>query len=177
MSLKINDKIKKELQDKGILLNDGIPVLLTIYFNYKPTYAPPELIRKILSTNIINVDYSTGTYTWNTSLFEGQEENFSWIEEYMELFKVVNKDRKGLRSSVMKNMKKLFMNYPDVRKDEVMKATEEYIKTVDNPQFLISGHKFISNKDGEPLKDYIDELRASKVNKPEYASNPFNKII
>lgn len=177
MSLKINEEVKKELQSKGIPLKDGLPVLLSIYFNLEPEYIPKELKVKVLSTNIVSIDYESDTIVWNTSLFDGQENNFEWIEEYMEMFKSVNKDRRGLKSSVLKRMKKFFMTYPDIRKDEVMEATSSYLKTIENPTYCITSHKFISNEHGEPLKDWVDEIRKSKTNKPEYSPNPFTRLI
>ena len=177
MNLKINQEVKDRLQEKGIPLKEGIPVLLSIYFGYNPTYIPKSLKIDVLSTNIVNIDYESNSYTWNVTLFEGQEEEFGWVTEFMDMFKNVNKDRRGLKSTALKRMKKLFSTYPDIRKDEVFEATREYINSVKDPMFIMTSHKFISNEQGEPLKDYIDELRSNKKESSQVKNNPFRRII
>lgn len=177
MNLKINEEVKQELQRIGVHLNEGIPILLGIYFGYSPEYIPHSLRTKVLSSKIISMDYKSETLDWKIPLFEGKEEEFGWVEEYMDMFKKINKDRRGLKSTAIKRMKKFFATYPDIRKEEVFQATKEYMKTVSDPTYLITSHKFISNIEGEPLKDWVDTIRTYKRDDKNPDFKPFKRIV
>lgn len=177
MNLLINKEIKQLLKEAGISINDGIPVLLSIYFNLKPDYLPQDLVRKVLSAKIVTMNYKDGTseIEWVVPLFQGEvKSTFDWIGEFMDLFSAVNTERRGIRSYVEKYMRKLFAENPDIRKDEVFSATKAYISEVDNPMYLMKSHKFISNRDGTPLLDKIIEMRE---NQTKHIENPFKRII
>ena len=183
MNLLINEEIKSILKSKGIPLHQGVPFLLSVYFNYLPDYFPEDLRKRIFTTNIFTVDLSSKKSSssldvvWNTPLFQGQAvDPFDWIDEYMNLFGKLNKKRKGNRSYVMGRMKETFMKHPDIRKEEVLEAAKKYLSTVDDPTYVISADKFISNIKGTPLLDFIMELRSSK-NEEGTNQNPFKKII
>ena len=45
------------------------------------------------------------------------------------MFSKINTKRRGDRSYVLKYMKELFTNYPDIRKEEVLEATKQYLLT------------------------------------------------
>ena len=179
MNLVINPEIKEILKDKGISLKDGIPILLGIYFNYKADYFPSDLIKKILSCKIVTVNYenSKTNIVWNVPVFEGQKtmDSFDWIKDFMDMFSKINTKRRGDRSYVVKYMKELFTNYPDIRKEEVLEATKQYLSEIENPIYLMKSHKFIKNIDGTPLLDRILYMRETKRN--VNSNNSFRRII
>lgn len=180
MNLEINEEVKSILRSKGISQHEGIPFLLSVYFKYIPSYIPVELKRRIYSTNILTIDYGADSkdpeIIWNIPLFKNQSINkFDWIKEYMDKFGAVNSRRRGTRSYVEKRMRDLFSKNPDIRKEEVLKAVDHYISTLDNPMYIISSHKFISNEQGTPLLDLIMDLRVT--DNEEHVLNPFKRII
>ena len=182
MSLEINEEVKSILKAKGISLTEGIPFLLSTYYEYFPSYFPDKLKRKIYSTNIFTFEYEVGEspkLVWKVPLFKGQAvDHFDWITQFMDMFGKINPDRRGARSYVVDRMKKLFAKYPDIRKDEVLDATRHYLNTVENPIYVLKSHKFISNTQGTPLLDTIMELRDKKISSSSNINiNPFKKII
>ena len=154
-----NSKVKEELQRKGVSLQDGLSYLICIYYDMFPTYVPAALETKILSANIITKDYASGTIKWKMSLFEEQETGFEWVKEWMDLFKSVNPERRGVKADVLRRMKKFFANNPSVRKEQVFKATETYLKSVDHPMYCKKSHKFIYEQDGSSmLLDFVQNI-------------------
>ena len=91
------------------------------------------------------------------------------------MFSKINTKRRGDRSYVLKYMKELFTNYPDIRKEEVLEATKQYLSEIENPIYLMKSHKFIKNIDGTPLLDRILYMRETKGNVNN--NNSFRKII
>lgn len=178
MNLKINDEVKSILRLKGIQIKEGIPFLVSTYFGYMPDYIPEDLKRKVYSCNIFTLDYTSNPpkIEWKVPLFEGQVvDNFDWIKDYMDMFKAINPQRRGSRSYALKRMKELFTLHPEIRKEDVMLATREYLSEITDPQYVMLSHKFISNEQGTPLLDRIKERGFTSSNKPTI--NPFKKII
>lgn len=159
LPLDINSEIKEELTSKGIPIHDGLGYLMCLYYGISPSYISPELERKVLSTNIVNKDYSNDSIKWNISLFEEQETGFEWVVEWMDLFKEVNPERRGVKADVLRRMKKFFMNNPSIRKDEVFEATKAYLRSVSDPRYCKKSHKFIYEIDNSSmLGDYVERL-------------------
>lgn len=159
INIEVNSQIKEAFKSKNVPLHDGIGYLLCVYYGVTPSYFSEELTRKVLSTGIVSVDYSSNTVKWNIELFEEQEIGFEWIVEWMDLFKSVNPERRGVKAEALKRMKKFFMNNPAVRKDQVFEATKAYLRTVDNPIYCKKSHKFIYEIDGSSmLSDYVERL-------------------
>lgn len=157
--VEINPEIRQILTQKAIPIHDGVAFLLCLYYGVTPSFIPEELERRVLSSNILTKDYSDDTIKWNKSLFEEQETGFEWISDWMDLFKVRNPERRGIKADVLRRMKKFFVNNPAVRKDEVFKATENYLSSVSDSLYVKKSHKFIYEQDGSSmLKDYIDNL-------------------
>ena len=163
----VNPKIKEILSSINVSVHDGLCYLFCVYYGIDPSYIPMELKQKILATRIVTKDYDTGEITWKVPLFEGQEIGFEWIDEFMNLFRDLNPARKGTKSMVLSRMKKFFMNNPSVRKEDVMEATKLYLKSVDNPEYLKLSHKFIQEKDGSMLEDWIETYENLKTNKSQ----------
>lgn len=162
-TLVINSDILNILKENNITQEGGVSYLLLLYYNLRPSYIPENLERKILSLGIVNMDYNTKTLVWYIPLFEEGEKSFEWVKEWMDLFKTINPERKGIKADVIKRMKKFFSNNPDVRVDEVIEATKNYLRTVSSPTYCKKSHKFIYEQDNSSmLLDYVMQLRESK---------------
>lgn len=167
--LEVNSEIKEKLKAKSIPINDGLAYLVCLYYNIDPSYIPSELKRKVLASGIISKDYSSDTIEWRINLFQETENGFEWISEWMNLFKAVNPERRGIRADVLKRMKKFFANNPSVRKDDIFKATEMYLESVENPKYCKKSHKFIYEIDGSSmLLDYIESIEEREEMKRVY---------
>lgn len=161
----INSEIKEILRSYHITVNDGIAYLLSVYFDVKPSYTPLDLVERMNRTNILGLDGSR-TLQWNVPLFEDQVTGFEWVyNEWLELFSRANREKKGGKREAVSRMKKFFSTYPDVRKDEIMAATEMYIRSVQNAKYLMISHYFISKGIGaertENLYEWVMKYRNS----------------
>ena len=163
IAFNFNTEVKDILTRHNISLHDGITYLLCVYYGTDPSYIPQELERKVLTTNIVTKDYESNEIKWNYPLFEEQETGFEWVSEWMDLFKAVNPERRGSKADVLRRMKRFFMNNPSVRKDDVFKATQNYLKTISEPMYCKKSHKFIYEIDGSSmLLDYVENIESSK---------------
>lgn len=168
----INPEIKEKLQEEKIRpYDDALCYLMCLYYNIKPTYIPENLINKILATGIINRDYITGEITWKINFLSEDISNFEWINEYRNLFKSINPERVGVKNQCISRMKRFFINNPSIRKDDIIEATKNYIRQVDNPKYLKSADYFIYY-DGENslLKEYIERLPKKVINEQSYSN-------
>lgn len=163
IKIEFNPKIVEILKRSNISLDDGISYLLSAYYKFDPSYIPEELKRKVLSTGILTRDYNTNEVKWKVPLFEGGVTNFEWVVDFMDMFSRVNPSRRGVKSIAITRMKTFFVNNPSVRMQDVMEATELYIKSVDDPQYLMKSHKFIYTQDGSTLEEWIHILNDSKT--------------
>lgn len=164
--MKINIEIKEVLKENKINKDDGLTFLLAVYFNLKPSFFNNGLAQSILAAGILVIDKHS-TIQWNVPLFEGQNTAFEWVTDWMESFKSINKDRKGAKATCINRMKKFFAENPDVRKDEIISATNMYFRSVDNPKYLKTSHKFIMEGVGltkhSELGVWIDKLRENET--------------
>ena len=161
--LEINSEIRQIFTSKNIPIHDGVAYLLCLYYGVIPSFIPEELKRRVLATNILTKDYSDDTIKWNISLFEEQETGFEWISEWMDLFKEKNPERRGVKADVLRRMKKFFINNPSIRKEEIFKATKNYLNSVSDPIYVKKSHKFIYEQDGTSmLKDYLESLEKTE---------------
>ena len=146
----INPDIVEELRIQGIEKEAGLRCLLSIYFGVEkesyPSDTTVETMSKIEGSGIIKREYKSDRVIlkWAIPLFsQEKDESFAWISEYMDAFSKINPTRRGTKSAVLKRMKKFFTANPEVRLDDVKAATNAYIKTVNDPQYLKFSHKFI----------------------------------
>ena len=151
MMLTINPEIKQALTEFKIDRDKGLLALLGIYFgvNINNT-TDPLVIRALNVSKIVVKDYpNRGEIKWNIPLFLGMEdENFRWVIEWDNMFGVMNKDRQDGASMCTARMKTWFQKYPQYRKDDVLKATKNYLNTVKNAQYLVRSAKFIFEGSG-----------------------------
>lgn len=154
--MQLNSEIKQILQQHNIDVPAGILALLGIYFNIDITRVYSEdTIKAINLTKIVEKDYKTETLIWNVSLFEGQETAFDWVLEWNNRFGRINPDRKGASKDVIKRMKDYFAKYPEYRKEDVLKATEAYFKSLSSPQYIMNSAKFIFDGMGAMKKSTL----------------------
>lgn len=162
-TLIINSEVKNILKEGRINYEDGVTYLVTLHYNLKPSFIPEDLQKRILALNIVNVDYSNNTIKWLIPLFEEGENGFEWIGEWMDLFKKINPERRGVKADVLRRMKKFFVNNPAVRKDDVFKATITYLKSINEPMYCKKSHKFIYEQDGSSmLLDFVNRAKELK---------------
>lgn len=157
----INSEITKILKDFKIRQEEGLCYLLCIYYclDQIPEFIPEVLKSKIIATNIFSFD--KGVLTWNVSLFEKQNTHFEWVEkEYIPLFTKIGKLPHV--TECMVRMQQLFASHPDIRKEEVLEATKQYISTTE-VSYVRQPHYFIWKGTGKEktydLYQYILLLR------------------
>lgn len=158
----INERVIEILRGYNISKKEGIPFLLAMYYGYHPDYFPERLERGVMATGILDKD-DTGLI-WNVDLFSDiQNPGFSWVgAEYIPLFTSVGKARH--KREAITRMKKLFTDFPDVRKHEVMEATKMYLEQTE-PTYVRMPHYFIQKGTGghrtRDILDWIDQYRES----------------
>ena len=161
--MKINPQIATVLQEFNIPVADGVAYLLSIYFNCRPSYTPPLLVQRMNVTNILGID-ANREVIWHVPLFEqDSQDKWQWVIEWNAEFKRINKLRKGPDKDVITRMKAFFADNPDVRKEEVIEATNMYFKSLNSVEYLISSHYFISKGVGRDrtsaLLGWIEKYR------------------
>lgn len=172
MKVIINEGVKNLLREKGISIQDGIAYLICLYYGVSPSYIPKDLVRRVLALPIVTIDYTTDTIEWKIPLFEEQEIGFEWVVEWMNLFKKVNVERRGVKRDVLTRMKKFFANNPSVRKDDVFSATKLYLKRITDPIYCKKSHKFIYEADGTSmLLDYVEQAKRKDTNEHKYKND------
>lgn len=166
--MKINTEVLSILRRNNIPEEDAIPVLLSFYLSYYPKWIPKDLISRLNTTRIYGVDDTDGSLVWNYTLFEIKEvekkdENWDWVKkEYVELFRPFGKAG-HVRESILR-MKKLFSEYPHIRKEDVLGATQVYLQSVDDLKYCRSPHYFISKGVGSnKIQDILTWLETYKV--------------
>ena len=159
--MKINETIKEVLSDYNITYKEGIPYLLALFYEYEPAYFPDILKKKMLTTNIFTKD-SKGKIDWKISLFEGILEEYSWVKDYVAVFK--KNGQPGIPSSVAEStrrFKTFFAQYPQYTVEDVKAAVNLYINA-QKGSFISFPHYFI-NKDGHSLLlDWIETYKEEK---------------
>jgi len=152
----LNKEVAEILKQHNIDVSTGTLVLLGIYFklDIEKVYSE-DTIKAINLTKIVDKDYKTGTLNWNISLFEGQETAFDWVTEWNNRFGKINPDRKGSSKDVLKRMKDFFAKYPEYRKEDVIKATETYFKSLSGATYLKNSAAFIFDGAGAMKKSIL----------------------
>lgn len=166
----INSDIVLTLRQYNINVDEAKLYLLGIYFNIDTQYISEKTRKQVNALNIVDREYSSvgrDAVSWNVPLFaEEKAEAFAWIEKWMDGFRRINPHRIGTKAAVMSRMKKFFAAHPEIRTEDVFKATEMYFATVSEPQYLKSSHKFIYEGAGfslsSMLEQYTDQLKESK---------------
>ena len=143
----INPEITKILKQFKIREEEGICYLLCMYYclNPIPDFIPDSLKSKVIATNIFS--FNKGVLTWNVPKFEKHNIHFEWVEkEYIPLFTKIGKLPYVKECQI--RMQQLFAEHPDIRKEEVLEATKQYISTTE-VNFVRQPHYFISKGVGK----------------------------
>lgn len=155
--MNINPEIEKILSNFNIPVKKGILYLLGIFHNLidSPENDPFEesVGKQINLTKIVIRDSETpGNVIWNVPLYDGQtsymDRSWEWVQAWRELFGKLRSDAIGSKQDCLKKMKKYFAEHPEVRKDDVLLATEMYLTDFrlgkQNVQYLQRADYFIS---------------------------------
>lgn len=170
MNMNVNTNIIETLKEFNINKDDGLTYLLTLFYDLKPNYIPQDIQMKVSASRIVEVT-KTGLQ-WNVPLFEKQTTAFDWVEtEYVPLFAAIGKDK--YKREAVTRMKKLFANNPEIRKDEVLAATELYI--FNNGNYSRFPHYFIEKGSGsektQDILDWIDKYRIANTQSGDTSYN------
>lgn len=159
--MKINKKISETFTRFSIDPDEGLLYLLGLFFSLNVDHLDESMKKKVLMSKV--VEYSTTGLKWNIPLFEGQETAFAWVtDEYVKLFASCDKDTNAREATA--RMKKLFAENPDIRKEEVLSATEMYLSNT-NPKYVKLPHYFLRKGAGADLTQdiltWVERLRTS----------------
>lgn len=125
--MKINKQILETLKGSGLKEKNIIPILIAYHLDYGlPDYFPEDMGITLNRTGIVDIN-EDGELEWKVSLFEGQETQWDWVHtEYQALFEYYDMHNKWKKECVTR-MKRLFREYPDIRKSDILAATKTYI--------------------------------------------------
>jgi hypothetical protein len=160
----INSQIKTSLQEFGIPVDDGIAYLLSVYFECRPSYTPSLLIQRVNLTNILGIDENRDL-KWNIPLFEEMSTagKWEWVKDWVDSFGNINKLRRGNVKTATTRMKAFFAENPDVRKEEIIGATQMYFRSLSSSEYLTTSHYFIFKDKGKdrvsPLEEWIEKYQ------------------
>lgn len=162
----MNSEILEVLRKYRINADQAKAYLLGVYFNLNTDYIDEKVKTQVNTLGILEREYAADNTTvnkivWKVPLFnEEKDVTFGWVADWMNGFERINKSRKGTKTAVMSRMKKFFAEHPEVRVQDVFDATQAYFRTVNDPQYLKSSHKFIMEGTGfnriSMLEQYID---------------------
>lgn len=102
-----------------------------------------------------------------------------WIDEYRILFKGKKVGAMGDRKACVEKMR-VFLSQNDYSKDEILSATERYIKSLDNRAYLQQADYFINKRMGDGtetsrLRNFCEEIQERADDYEEFSS-PFKLI-
>lgn len=158
-----NVEILERLSRANIHRDKGITVLLSFYYLNKVDVGVFEtsLIKQILRLNFVTYDHVTNTFDWKLALFDDAVVNFEWVGEWMDKFKKINPQRRGVKSAVIANFKTLFSKNPNITVEDVKIATTKYLSSIRDPQYCKKSHKFIYDRDGSMIEEYLKLIEES----------------
>lgn len=130
-----------------------------------------ELWQKLLlETKLFEIRAEGGFQTtipvWeDTVLINGNSPkpvSLDWVSVFRDKFKEANPDRWGTLSTCKERMKKFLSKNPSVTEDEVLDATDLYLRNTDR-RYIMKSHKFIYDGAGtnlnSTLEEWIEKLR------------------
>lgn len=185
MNLKLSDEFISYLREqnlstesRAILLINSI--LLKVASDNKDIFEgrnalatfSEEVLGEMIKEGLLSYSELTG-YKLVFHIFEEQTkestltDKFAWVGKFRDLFKQANPDRWGTLSTCKERMKKFFSENPEIRVDEVMDATEMYLKNTDR-RYIMKSHKFIYDGAGtsrnSTLEEWIEKFREVSKN-------------
>lgn len=160
ITLNFNTDVVQLLKDNDINVNDGKLILIALYFNLRPTFVPDDLKHKISKLGLFTYDKSKKEIKWKFDIFNQSE--IDWLDEYRDLFKNVNKERKGDKKTVNNKLKKFMINYPKVTKEQIINATKLYLRE-QNPTYVMDSGYFIEKNGNSKILEYLNRLNKEEV--------------
>ena len=184
--MQINPEIIERLKKFGINKDDGLCYLLSVYYYLDNVTVIPNLFKaKVLATSIFKVE--NGNAIWSIPLFENEVSGYDFVKTYIEMFKNVSNKVPGSVTESTVRFQKFFRENPDVTVQNVLDATELYLKEVD-PNYIMFPHYFITKGTGtnrtSMLSNYVDRIKeenieksslGEKIEKAKEKSNEVNK--
>jgi len=165
-AMRINERILEIADESGIARDSAMGVLLPLHHGYRPVFVPRKTHEKLMEAGIFSEDRDM-IVTWHVPLFEGQTEDaFEWVRgEYMDLFRRASPSKAVYATEALRRMKRMFAENPDVRKGEVLGATEMYLSRTD-PTYVMWPNYFIRKGAGvnlqEPILHWVGEYRRER---------------
>ena len=160
ITLNFNTDVVQLLKDNDININDGKLILIALYFNLRPTFVPDDLKHKIFKLGLFTYDKSKKEIKWKFDIFNQSE--IDWLDEYRDLFKNVNKERKGDKKTVNNKLKKFMINYPTVTKEQIINAAKLYLRE-QNPTYVMDSGYFIEKNGNSKILEYLNRLDKEEV--------------
>ena len=189
---KINQKVIDIVEKSSFKSQDIFVYLLSLFFNYEPSYIPEKVKEETNRLGIINRDYLKGTVQWIVPLFNITPEidtAWDWVHnDYRKLFSDVKAIAGGNKKSCTMKMKKFFSEHPDVRKQDVIDAAKLYIEEFangkNNPVYMQRADYFISKTQngvgGKAVESRLEmyvEIIMSKTEKAPTTSRHMRGLI
>ena len=132
--MQINPEITSRLEQFNIDPDAGLLYLLGVFFGVKTKdHISEEVAKQVNFSKIVTRDYDKDPpeVTWNIPLFQdgpGNDPVWDWVLEWRKPFMELKEGAGGDRRDCVSKMKKFFAANPDVRKEEVIAATEIYLQ-------------------------------------------------
>lgn len=148
----INEDLIQILNENHVDIEKAKLYFLCIYHDIDTNFV--LLTEKDITTlnllKIVDRDYESNTVTWNIPLYQEEcgDSDWDWVREWMKGFAGVNPERKGVYATCVSRMKKFFGKHPKYRKEDVFTARDMYLRTIDNPKYCMTSHKFIFDSAG-----------------------------
>lgn len=156
----INPVLKTAIKESGISVDDGLTVLLAMNFGLRVPEELSHIETQLLAAKIIVVEGQE--VKWFAPMFEGMETAFEWVVDWIKLFKTANPVKTSGVKETTTRMKKFFAQNPDIRKDEVIAATEMYIRNTEAKYLMLPTYFIFKGKGAETtytLLNWIDRYR------------------
>lgn len=154
--MQLNPEISEVLREFSINKDEGLLILLGIYFGLDvEKLAKEDAIKAINLTKIVEKRHANNTVYWNMPLFIGQETDWDWVKDEWNVFWNRNMTRKAGNPDCVKRMQEFFKKYPTYRREDVMRATRNYHASQKDAQFLKNSAAFIFDGAGAQKKSIL----------------------
>lgn len=155
MKIIINPELREEIE--SLVAPEDVDICLQFLVNYELNLPKPELSQDLTLDAVCALDKVPTVFVSN----DINEDKWNWVStEYIALFEAIGK--RPHKRETLSRMKNLFKNNPDIRKDEIIAATEMYLDAT-NPKYVRFPHYFISkgvgNNKTEDILTWIELYR------------------
>lgn len=178
--MEFNPEISKILSEFNIDKDAGHLVLLGIYYELNVIAVVPEAIWKAINlTKIVELNFeeeitksNNNNIIWNVSLFKDEEPAaWEWVREWNSKYSQSNPARKGAFKDVLKRMKIFFSENPEYRIEDIVRASQAYIRSLSSPIYLKDSAAFIFEGAGKNRKSQLLKWCELTKNSPNNNNN------